>query len=283
MRLATILDSGRPVPAVVEGDQVLAITAQDPDLVAIRAIAARGMPGLTRLRAWIARRPSNAARPLEEVELGPAVPDPGAIFTIADNYAGPNENPRRSRAERPAVGGKLPTAVAGQAATVGWNRTLTATVDAGVSLGIVIGEPAYEVRPADAPRHVLGYTCVTDIGSPEPELGGELGLLGRSLPGFCPVGPWIVTADELEPHDLRLACAVNGRPIQDARTSQMRFSTAEIVSYLSYHVPLQPGDLIATGTPARRDGQLGSERHLEAGDVITSWIEGIGTLTTKIG
>jgi ureidoglycolate lyase len=282
MRLATILDGGRPIPAVVEDDHVVVITAADPDLVAIRAIAARGIPGLTRLRAWIARRPSNASRPLAEVELGPAIPDPGAIFTIGYNYAPPDESPRHNRPQRPFVVGKLPTSVSADRATVEWNRVLTEQVDAEVELGVVIGEAAYEVRPADALRHVLGYTVVNDMGSLDPWLDGDQWLLGKSLPGFCPVGPWIVTADELDPVDVRLACAINGVAIQDGRTSQMRFSIAEIVSYLSYHVPLRPGDLIATGTPARLGGPLGPDRHLEGGDVVTCWVEGIGELTTRI-
>ncbi len=282
MRLATILEGGRAIPAAIEDDSVVAITAADPDLVSIAAIAARGVGGLARLRAWIARRPSNAARPLADVQLGPAVPEPGAVFTIGHNYAQPRENPRRDRPQRPFVVGKLPTSVTAHGATVAWNRALTEQVDGEVELGVVIGAPAREVSPAEAMEHVFGYTIVNDMGSLDPWLDGDQWLLGKSLPGFCPVGPWIVTADELDPWDLRLACAINDVPIQDGRTSQMRFSIAEIVSYLSHHVPLRPGDLIATGTPPRRAGPLGPDRHLEAGDVIRCWIDGIGELTTSI-
>ena len=88
------------------------------------------------------------------------------------------------------------------------------------------------------------------------------------MAGFCPVGPVIVTADELDPRDLALACTVNGVAIQDGRTSQMRFTIPEIVSYLSRHVTLRPGDLIATGTPARLQGPVGPDDHLQAGDVV---------------
>jgi 2,4-diketo-3-deoxy-L-fuconate hydrolase len=96
------------------------------------------------------------------------------------------------------------------------------------------------------------------------------------------VGPCIVTPDELDPADLRLGCAINGQAIQDGRTSDMRFGVAEIVAYLSRHVKLAPGDLIATGTPARLATPPGPDRHLEPGDVVTAWIEGIGELTTSI-
>jgi 2-keto-4-pentenoate hydratase/2-oxohepta-3-ene-1,7-dioic acid hydratase in catechol pathway len=102
------------------------------------------------------------------------------------------------------------------------------------------------------------------------------------MPGFCPVGPLIVTADELDPADLRLGCTINGEAIQDGRTADMRFSIDEIVAYLCRHVRLEPGDLIATGTPARLTTPPGPERHLEVGDVVTAWIEGIGELTTTV-
>jgi 2-keto-4-pentenoate hydratase/2-oxohepta-3-ene-1,7-dioic acid hydratase in catechol pathway len=91
-----------------------------------------------------------------------------------------------------------------------------------------------------------------------------------------------VTADELDPTDLRLGCTINGEAIQDGRTANMRFSIAQVIAYLSRHVRLETGDLIATGTPARLTTPPGPDRHLQAGDVVTAWIEGIGELTTTI-
>ena len=129
---------------------------------------------------------------------------------------------------------------------------------------------------------VFGYTIVNDVSSRDPWLDGDQWLLGKSMAGFCPVGPWIVTADELDPSDLRLGCTINGEPIQDGRTSDMRFSIAELIAFLRRHVELRPGDLIATGTPARLATPPGPERHLEPGDVVTCWIEGIGELTTHV-
>jgi 2,4-didehydro-3-deoxy-L-rhamnonate hydrolase len=123
---------------------------------------------------------------------------------------------------------------------------------------------------------------VNDMNSVDPWLDGDQWLLGKSMAGFCPVGPWIVTADELDSMDLRLGCTINGEPIQDGRTSDMRFSIAEVISYLSRHVELRSGDLIATGTPARLATPPGPERHLQPGDTVMAWIEGIGELTTTI-
>ena len=198
-----------------------------------------------------------------------AVPNPGAIFTIGQNYRAPDEAPG-IRPERPLVYGKVPTSVAGHAAKLSWDRSLTANVMGECELGVVLGLDA----------SVFGYTIVNDVTSQDPWLDGDQWLLGKSMPGFCPVGPWVVTADEIDPRDLRLGLRVNGAVVQDGRTSQMRFSIPEVVAYLGRHVRLRPGDLIATGTPARIGRDAG--RHLQAGDVMTAWIEGIGELTTTI-
>jgi 2-keto-4-pentenoate hydratase/2-oxohepta-3-ene-1,7-dioic acid hydratase in catechol pathway len=215
------------------------------------------------------------------IDGAPTTIDPSAIYTIGANYAEHGET-GTARPERPLVYGKLPSAVCGDRATIRWDRGLSPNVDPEVELGIVIGEPAFDVAPEDAMRHVLGYTCINDISSRDAWLDGDQWLLGKSMAGFCPVGPEVVTRDEIDPTDLRLGCRLNGVPIQDGRTSQMRFSIAEVISYISRHVELRPGDLIATGTPPRLPGPLGPDRHLRPGDVVTVWIEGIGELTTII-
>jgi 2-keto-4-pentenoate hydratase/2-oxohepta-3-ene-1,7-dioic acid hydratase in catechol pathway len=196
---------------------------------------------------------------------------PGAIYTVGLNYRLPGEA-GAARPERPLIYGKAPSSFASDGASLTWDRTLTANVDAECELGVVIG----------AGGSTFGYTIVNDVSSRDAWLDGDQWLLGKSMPGFCPVAPVIVTADELDPADLRLGCTINGQPIQDGRTSQMRFSIAEIVAFLSRHVELRAGDLIATGTPARLASPPGPDRHLEPGDVVTCWIEGIGELTTTI-
>jgi 2-keto-4-pentenoate hydratase/2-oxohepta-3-ene-1,7-dioic acid hydratase in catechol pathway len=196
------------------------------------------------------------------------VPEPGAIYTVGLNYDGPGAGPP---AERPLIYGKARTAVAAHGATLSWDRSLTANVDAECELGVVMGIGG-----------VLGYTIVNDVSSRDPWLDGDQWLLGKSMPGFCPVGPWVVTTDELDPRDLRLGCTINGEPIQDGRTSDMRFTVTEIVAFLSRHVELRPGDLIASGTPLRLTTPPGPDRHLQPGDTVTCWIEGIGELTTHI-
>ncbi len=280
MRLATIAtDHGTPVAVVRDGTVIRLAT--ELDLGSMRDICAQGRPALDRIRAWIERDPSPGL-PLDEVALGPAVPDPGAIYTVGLNYAA-SDGPDPDRPERPLIYGKAGAAVGGDRATVRWDRSLTANVDPECELGVVIGAEAFEVAASDAMSHVFGYTCIHDISSRDEWLDGDQWLLGKSMPGFCPVGPWIVTADALDPRDLRLGCRINGIAVQEGRTSRMRFAIPEIVAFLSRHVRLRPGDLIATGTPARLAGPLGPDRHLEPGDEVTVWIEGIGELRSAIG
>ena len=198
-----------------------------------------------------------------------AVSKPGAIYTVGLNYDGPGAAPRP---QRPLIYGKSPSSVAAHGDTLTWDRELTPNVDAEVELGVVIGVDG----------GVLGYTIVNDVSSRDPWLDGDQWLLGKSMPGFCPVGPVIVTADEFDPTDVRLGCTINGEAIQDGRTSDMRFSIAEVIDYIGRHVRLEPGDLIVTGTPPRLTTPPGPDRHLESGDVVTCSIEGIGELTTTV-
>ena len=281
MRFATIVEGERSSLAAVRGTRVLSLAMADDLPETMRELAASGAVGLERVEAWVRRQPDLAYRLLDDVEIGPAVPDPGAIYAIGLNYAEPGEA-SAARPERPLVYAKLPTSVTGHGSTVTWDRALTNNVDPEVELGVVVGERAVAVAPGDAMRHVFGFTCVNDISSRDPWLDDDQWLLGKSMTGFCPVGPFVVTADEVSPSALRLGCTINGVPIQDGYTGHMRHAVAEVISYLSHHTVLRPGDLVAMGTPARLAGSLGPERHLQAGDRVTVWIEQIGALTTSI-
>jgi 2,4-didehydro-3-deoxy-L-rhamnonate hydrolase len=282
MRLATIRDGAGTSVAVVRGDVAIPLALGEAGHDSIRAICAGGATALERIAEWADGRSDAAARSLDDVEFAPAVPDPGAIYTIGHNYGDPSR-PDEAGPERPLVYGKAPSSVTGHRSVVTWDRSLTANVDGECELGVVIGAEAFAIEPDGAMDVVFGYTCINDISSRDPWLDGDQWLLGKSMPGFCPTGPWIVTRDELDVSDLRLGMTINRVAVQDGRTTEMRFGIADVIAYLSRHVRLRPGDLIATGTPARREGPLGPNRHMEPGDVVTAWIEGIGELTTTIG
>lgn len=271
MRLATIVEDGRAIVAVVNFGRFLPL-GDELGFESMRTVAAGGDDGLARIQGWVDGRPDAAYRPADAIQLGPAVPDPGAIYTVGLNYRAPDA-PDAARPVRPLIYAKAPAAVAAHGAVLDWDRALTANVDAEAELGVVIGSSG----------NVFGYTIINDISSRDPWLDGDQWLLGKSMPGFCPVGPTIVTRDELEPAGLRLGATIDGVPIQAGNTDQMHYSIDEIVAYLGRHLELRPGDLIATGTPSRLPDPPGPDRHLQAGDSVTVWIDAIGSLTTIIG
>ncbi len=268
MRLATIVQANEFRTAVVRDDRVVPIELPSHLRPTMRALAADPL-ALGDVRAWLETQPAGAGVPLDTITFGPAVPDPGAIYTVGLNYDGSGAAPPP---ERPLIYGKAAASVAGHGAPLAWDRSVTDDVDAEVELGVIIGRDGA----------VFGYTCINDISARDERLDGDQWLLGKSMPGFCPVGPWIVTADAFDPTDVGLACTIDGEAIQDDRTSRMRFGIPEIVASLSRHLVLRPGDLIATGTPVRLATPPGPTRRLRPGDTVTVSIEGIGDLTTTI-
>lgn len=197
----------------------------------------------------------------------------GAVYTIGQNYRDPAD-PGAQGPERPLVFGKASTSLTADGSVIRWDRSLAENVDGECELGVVIGDDSHSA---------LGYTIVNDMTSHDPRLDGDQWLLGKSMPGFCPVGPDIVLAGDLDVTDLALGCKLNGQPIQEARTSWMRFSIEQIIEFLGRHIRLQPGDLISTGTPVRLKTPPGPDRRLQPGDTITCWIESIGEVTNTIG
>ena len=224
------------------------------------------------------RQPAGAGVPLDDGRRSARpCPDPGAIYTVGLNYDGPGRGGRGP--ERPLIYGKAAASVAGHGASLAWDRSVTDNVDAECELGVVIG-----ARTSGRACHVFGYTCINDISSRDEWLDGDQWLLGKSMPGFCPVGPVDRHAPTRSTRPTcGLGCTINGEPIQDGRTSQMRFAIAEID-----RVP-QPPRRAPAGRPDRdrhagppRRRRPGRTATCDAGDTVTVWIEGIGELTTTI-
>ncbi|MGR3464441.1 fumarylacetoacetate hydrolase family protein [Limimaricola sp.] len=147
-----------------------------------------------------------------------------------------------------------------------------------VELGVVIGAETHDIPVARALDHVAGYCTINDVSERafQTERGGQW-IKGKSAPSFGPVGPWLVTADEIpDPQSLRLSLTLNGEVMQDDTTADMIFSVAEIVSYMSGFMKLMPGDVIATGTPSGVGMGMSPQRFLRPGDVVEAQVEGLG-------
>jgi 2-keto-4-pentenoate hydratase/2-oxohepta-3-ene-1,7-dioic acid hydratase in catechol pathway len=216
---------------------------------------------------------------LDSTSLLAPVPRPGKIVGIGRNYRDHAAEEGVEPPAAPLIFGKWPTTIVGPGAEVRWNPALTTQVDYEAELGVVIGRLARRVNESEALDYVLGYTCLNDISARDLQFGDGQWVRGKSLDTFCPIGPAIVTTDEIpDPQRLRLSCTVSGERLQDATTADMYFGVAEIVSYCSQAFTLEPGDVIATGTPSGVGAFRKPPRYLTDGDIVVVEIEGIGRL-----
>ena len=160
---------------------------------------------------------------------------------------------------------------------------VTQRVDWEVELAVVIGRRARNVGAGEALAHVYGYTVANDVSARDLQFSDGQWVRAKSLDSFCPVGPVIVTADEIpDPQALRLTCRVNGEVVQDATTDLMVFGVAELISFCSHSFTLEPGDVLLTGTPWGCGEFMDPKRSLAPGDVVECEIAGIGTLRNPV-
>jgi 2-keto-4-pentenoate hydratase/2-oxohepta-3-ene-1,7-dioic acid hydratase in catechol pathway len=218
--------------------------------------------------------------PLIETQLRCPVPNPRQVFAIGINYRSHAEESGMAVPEVPATFTKFPASLAGPFDDV---ELVGDTVDWEVELVAVIGTCADRVAEADAWQYVAGLTVGQDISDRHLQFAaGAQFSLGKSRRGFGPMGPWVVTLDEIaHPDDLALGCSVDGEKVQDARTSDLIFSVPRLVAELSAVLPLLPGDVIFTGTPAGVGVTRQPARFLGKGQTLESWIEGIGTIRNR--
>jgi 2-keto-4-pentenoate hydratase/2-oxohepta-3-ene-1,7-dioic acid hydratase in catechol pathway len=230
-------------------------------------------------RAAVDTPVADHGHPLVDADLLAPLPRPGKIVGIGRNYRDHTTEEGVQPPAAPLVFAKWPSSVVGHRAEVCWDPGLTGQVDYEAELAVVIGRTARNVGVEGALDHVLGYTCLNDVSARDIQFGDGQWVRGKSLDTFCPMGPALVTADEIDdPQDLAIACSVGEDRLQDARTSAMFFSVAEIISYCSRAFTLEPGDVIATGTPGGVGAFRDPPRFLNDGDRMTVEIERIGRL-----
>lgn len=231
------------------------------------------------IRDAIVDEAAGAWRPLAETELLAPVPRPGKVVAIGRNYKEHAAEEGADPPSAPLIFAKWPSSVIGHDAEIRWDPQLAGQVDYEAELAVVIGRRARGVTTRDALDYVLGYTCLDDISARDLQFGDGQWVRGKSLDTFCPMGPWIVTTDEIpDPQGLAIRCLVDGEVLQDANTAQMFFGVAEIVSYCSRSFTLEPGDVIATGTPAGVGAFRTPPRFLADGERVAVEIEGVGRL-----
>jgi 2-keto-4-pentenoate hydratase/2-oxohepta-3-ene-1,7-dioic acid hydratase in catechol pathway len=229
-------------------------------------------------RGWAADAPLPAGTGYDPASLGAPAPAPRQLFAIGLNYRAHASESGFAEPASPPVFTKFATSITGPYTQV---ELPAGHVDWEVELVAVLGKHAYRVTEDDAWSHVAGLTVGQDISERTLQAAGPAPQfsLGKSFPGFTPMGPWLVTPDELaNPDDLELSCAVDGEQVQKSRTSELIFPVPALIARLSAVLPLLPGDVIFTGTPAGVGMGRTPQRYLQPGEVLTSRIEGIGDL-----
>jgi 2-keto-4-pentenoate hydratase/2-oxohepta-3-ene-1,7-dioic acid hydratase in catechol pathway len=234
------------------------------------------------IRSRLATAAPAVTKPLAELDLLAPVPSPGKIVAVGRNYREHASEEAAPVPEEPLLFAKLPSAAIGHGAPIAWSTRLTRQVDYEAELGIVIGRRARSISVEEALGHVFGYTCLNDVSARDLQVRDGQWLRAKSLDTFCPMGPWIVTADEIQdPQALRIECRVNGELRQAATTADLVHGVAELIAYCSRSFTLEPGDVIASGTPAGVGAFRDPPVFLSDGDVVEVEIEGIGVLRNR--
>lgn len=275
-----------------DGERLAVVTATD-DVVDVADLL--GEPGwtmarlltdgpttVTRIGAALAAGGAWPTRPLPGIVPLPPVGRPGKIVAVGRNYADHAAEQGVATADDPILFTKYGSSVVPDGADIVWRATDTQQVDYEAELAVIIGSTARDVSQERALDHVLGYACLNDVSARDLQFGDGQWVRGKSLDTFCPFGPWIVTADEIpDPQVLRIRCLVNGEVLQDANTSQMLHGVAALIAFCSRFFTLEPGDVIATGTPAGVGVFRKPPRFLGDGDEVVIDIDGIGQLRNR--
>ena len=306
MRLATIELGGRTCAAVIlADDSAVALDAAaaamgtdlPPEVAAafsscnLQDVIAAGPAALEAARAVAdvggAGRLPGARHPAGKVRLLAPLPHPAKnVFCVGRNYAEHIAEGERAQnmkigvTEYPVFFTKPPTAIAGPGAAVPIFPQVSTAIDYEVELAVIIGTAGRDIPRERAYEHVFGYTILNDVTARDVQRrhGGQY-FKGKGLDGSCPMGPWIVTADAIgDPENLGLRLWVNGDLRQDGNTSDMIFDIPTLIASLSEGMTLEPGDILATGTPSGVGYAMDPPQYLKHGDVVVCEIDGIGRL-----
>ena len=267
---------------VVRDDTIVPLDALRRAYPTMLSIVAGGEAALSAVRDCLAA--TTEALPLDAVHLLAPIEQPGKFLAIGMNY-------RRHAEEAKKLGVAVPTqqfwfnkqtsCLSGPFDDI--DRGVSEQVDYEVELGVVIGRAAKGVSEADAKEHVFGYTVMNDVSARDWQRHSPTFTVGKSFDTHGPIGPWIVTADEIaDPHALKLRCLVNGEVRQDSDTSELIYNIWQQISYLSTAFTLHPGDLLASGTPEGVGVARQPPIFLKAGDVVRCEVDGIGAIENKV-
>lgn len=281
MRLVTYLSSsGVPMAGVVAGETVFSLAALGFE--STLEVIAQGEAAKAAIGNYLKSAPEAAGKPLEQVALLAPVPKPPKFICVGLNYRDHAAEAKMDIPAVPTIFSKFNNAVIGPGAKIVLPRE-TAKPDYEAEFAFVIGTGGRYIKAEDWRKHVWGYTCVNDVSARDLQLATSQWLMGKTCDTFAPMGPWLVSADEIgDPHNLAISCSVNGERLQNSNTRELIFGIGPLVEYLSSAIRLEPGDIVSTGTPAGVGFSYKPPRWLRAGDEVVVEIEGIGALRNPV-
>jgi 2-keto-4-pentenoate hydratase/2-oxohepta-3-ene-1,7-dioic acid hydratase in catechol pathway len=282
MRLVTHQSEAGPRVAAVHDGQYIDLNQADSRIPACtKQFLASGPEVLDRAADAVA---GGSPLPDESITLLPLVPSPEKIICVGLNYAEHAREGGREPPERPVVFNKFPSAVLAHGQPI-VHPANSQEVDYEAELVAVIGRGGRDIPRDEAFSHVAGYCCGNDVSARDWQIrkGGGQWLLGKTFDTFAPIGPHLVTANEVpDPHSLRIQSRLNGQTMQDSNTSDLIFPIDELIAYISAICTLSPGDLLFTGTPSGVGFARNPPVFLQPGDVVEIEIEGLGVLRNPV-
>ncbi len=284
MRLATIRTSSGPRAALLQGEEYIDLHATRPDLpFSVKELLAGGA-AMLRTAAEAAARPDAVRHPAAAVKLLAPIPDPPKVICIGLNYRDHAAESGAPIPKEPVVFSKFATAIIGPGEAIRL-PAVSREVDYEAELVLVVGKKGRHLRAAAAMEHLAGCTIGHDVSARDWQLkkDGKQWLTGKSFDTFAPIGPAVVTMDELgDPHNLSIRLRLNGQTMQDSNTRQMIFPAGDLLAYLSQVVTLEAGDLIFTGTPPGVGFARKPPIFLKGGDMVEIEIDKLGVLRNPV-
>jgi len=281
MRFVTYRGADGKVGAGVvrDGTVVSLEPAGFPDLL---TLIRGGEQALAAARRWLESAPESAVTPLAEAQLLAPIPRPPKIICIGLNYRDHAAETGKTVEKIPTVFAKFPTAVIGPGANIVLPKASTKP-DYEAELAFVIGTGGRYIQASEWRRHVFGYTAFNDVSARDFQMATTQWMMGKTFDTFAPMGPWIVTEDEIpDPHALDISLTLNGVVMQSSNTSNLIFRIPDLIEFLSSVFTLEPGDVVATGTPSGVGVARKPPVFLKPGDQVTVRIAGVGELTNPV-
>jgi len=273
-------NNGQPEPGVILGGSV--VGAGGAGFSDLLGIISGGAGARTRVEQWISRAPAAAAHSLAAVRLLAPIARPPKIICVGLNYRDHAFEAKMPIPEVPTIFSKFPTAVIGPGEPIVLPKA-SSRPDYEAEFAFVIGRGGRHIPAERWREHVFGYTILNDVSARDFQMATTQWLMGKTFDTFAPLGPSIVTADEIpDPHSLAISLTLNGEVMQCSNTQHLIFGVPRLVAFLSSVFTLEPGDIVSTGTPSGVGFARKPPRYLRAGDEVVVRIDGIGELRNPV-